>query len=59
MTLLIAGIVVFLGLHLLPTLPGLREKLVSRFGENGYKALFSLVSVAAFVLLVYGLPRHR
>ena len=57
MTLLIAGIVVFLGLHLLPTLPGLREKLVSRFGENGYKALFSLVSVAAFVLLVYGFAK--
>ena len=57
MTLLIAGIVVFLGLHLLPTLPGLREKLVSRFGENAYKALFSLVSVAAFVLLVYGFAK--
>jgi uncharacterized membrane protein len=54
MTLLIVGIVVFLGLHLLPTLSGLRETLVGRLGENGYKALFSLLSTAGFVLLVYG-----
>jgi uncharacterized membrane protein len=54
MTLLIVGIVVFLGVHLLPTVPGLREKLVSRLGGNGYKALFSLASIAAFVLLVWG-----
>ena len=57
MTLLIVGIVVFLGLHLLPTLSGLRETLVGRLGENGYKALFSLLSTAGFVLLVYGFAR--
>ena len=54
MTLLILGIVAFLGVHLLPTLPDLRGKLTARFGENGYKALFSAFSIAAFVLLVYG-----
>lgn len=57
MTLLIAGIVVFLGLHLLPTVPGLREKLAGSLGETGYKALFSLLSVAGFVLLVYGFAK--
>jgi uncharacterized membrane protein len=54
MTLLIIGIVVFLGLHLLPTVAGWREKLVGRLGENGYKGVFSLLSIAGFVLLVYG-----
>jgi uncharacterized membrane protein len=54
MSLLIAGIVVFLGIHLLPTVPGLRTKFAGRLGENGYKALFSLLSVAGFVLLVWG-----
>ena len=54
MTLLILGIIVFLGMHLLPTVPGVREKLAARLGENGYKALFSLASVAGFVLLVWG-----
>ena len=54
MTLLIIGIVVFLGIHLLPTVPGLRDKLAARLGENGYKALFSLLSIAGFALLVWG-----
>lgn len=53
MTLLIVGIIVFLGIHTLPTNPGLREALVGRLGETGYKVLFSLLSVAGFVLLVY------
>ena len=57
MTLLIIGIVVFLGLHLLPTVSGWREELVGRLGENGYKALFSLLSIAGFVLLVYGFAK--
>jgi len=54
MTLLVVGIVVFLGIHLLPTFPHFRESLVSRVGENGYKAIFSLLSVAGFVVLVWG-----
>jgi len=54
MTLLIVGIVVFLGIHLLPTFPQFRETLVERLGENGYKAVFSLASLAGFVLLVWG-----
>jgi uncharacterized membrane protein len=57
MTLLIIGIVVFLGLHLLPTVPGLREKLAGRLGETGYKIAFSLLSVAGFFLLVYGFAK--
>jgi len=57
MTLLIVGIIVFLGLHLLPTVPDLRAKLAGSLGETGYKALFSLLSVAGFVLLVYGFAK--
>jgi uncharacterized membrane protein len=57
MTLLIIGIAVFLGIHLLPTVGGLRGRLVGRLGENGYKVLFSLLSIAGFVLLVYGFSR--
>jgi uncharacterized membrane protein len=57
MTLLVLGISVFLGIHLLPTVPGLRDKLAARLGENGYKALFSLLSIAGFILLVWGFAR--
>ena len=57
MALLILGIILFLGLHLLPTVPGLRNRLIVRLGEKGYKALFALLSVAAFVVLVWGFAR--
>lgn len=51
---LIMGIAVFLGIHLVPANPGLRGSLVERFGENAYKAVFSLVSLAGLVLIVLG-----
>ena len=54
MTLLITGIIVFLGVHLLPTLHDVRQTLIGRLGENGYKALFSLLSIIGFVLIVWG-----
>jgi uncharacterized membrane protein len=54
MTLLIVGLVVFLGIHLLPTVPHLRLGLVGRLGETGYKVLFALASIGGFVLLVWG-----
>jgi uncharacterized membrane protein len=54
MTLLIIGIVVFLGIHLLPTFPHFRDGLIGHIGETGYKVAFSLLSVAGFVLLVWG-----
>ena len=57
MTLLSIGIAVFLGIHLLPTVGGWREKLIGRLGLNGYKVLFSLLSIASFALLVYGFAR--
>jgi uncharacterized membrane protein len=57
MTLLVLGIVAFLGVHLLPTLTGLRERMVARLGLNGYKVLFSILSTAALVLLVYGFAK--
>jgi uncharacterized membrane protein len=57
MTLLIIGIAVFLGIHVLPTVQDLRNRLIDRFGENGYRLFFSLLSIAGFVLLVYGFAK--
>ena len=57
MTLLIIGIVIFFGVHLLPTVPGLRERLSGRLGENGYKVLFSLLSLASLALLIHGFAK--
>jgi uncharacterized membrane protein len=57
MTLLIIGIIAFLGVHALPTFPDLRARLVGQWGEAGYRIAFSLISIAAFVLLVYGFAK--
>lgn len=57
MSLLIVGIVLFLGLHLVPTLPELRGRLIASLGAGGYRALFAIGSVAAFILLVLGFAR--
>jgi len=54
MLLLIVGIILFLGIHLLPTFTRAREGLVEKFGENGYKAFFSVASILGLILLVYG-----
>jgi uncharacterized membrane protein len=62
MALLIGGLVLFIGIHLAPSSARLRAALVARLGENGYKVLFSLVSVVGLVLAAIGYgqaPRHQ
>jgi uncharacterized membrane protein len=59
MTILILGLVAFIGIHLIPTVPALRDTLRQRFGANGYKILFSVLSFATFMLLVWGYGEAR
>lgn len=54
MTLLIAGLILFLGIHTLPMLPATRDGLVSKLGENGFKGFFTLIAVVGLVLVIYG-----
>jgi uncharacterized membrane protein len=54
MTILIAGLVLFLGIHLVPALPPLRGAAAAKWGENRYKGMFSLVSALGLVLIVAG-----
>ena len=54
MTTLIAGLVLFLGIHLLPTVPALRSNLAARWGERRYKGMFALVSFAGLALIIAG-----
>jgi uncharacterized membrane protein len=54
MWLLVAGLIVFLGTHLLPAMPGARARLVARWGEQRYKGLFSLASFAGLALIIAG-----
>jgi uncharacterized membrane protein len=57
MTLLILGVVVFIGAHLVPSVPPLHSSLRARVGRNRYRGLFSLVSLIGFALIVVGMGR--
>ncbi|MDB5771868.1 MAG: NnrU family protein [Burkholderia sp.] len=54
---LIFGLLLFLGIHLVPTLPGVRNRLFESFGEKRYKGVFSLISALGLVLIVLGFAR--
>ena len=55
MAVLSIGVVLFLGMHLVPSAPDARDKLIARFGFNVYRGLFSLVSLTGLVLIIVGM----
>lgn len=60
MTALMLGLVIFLGAHSVRIFAeGWRTAQVARLGPNGWKALYSVVSLAGFVLLVWGYGQSR
>ena len=60
MTILILGLVIFLGMHSIAIFaPASRERLRSRFGDNGWKGIYSVISLIGFVLLLYGFGLAR
>lgn len=59
MTILIAGLLVFLGAHAFVRLRGPRDALAARLGAGPYRGLFSLVSLAGFALIVWGFALYR
>jgi uncharacterized membrane protein len=54
MPMLVVGLILFLGLHLLPTVPPARAAAVLRLGEPRYKGLYSLLSFAGLLLIIGG-----
>jgi uncharacterized membrane protein len=52
--LLLLGLIVFVGFHLLPTFAVARAGLVARFGEGGYMGLFTVGSLVGLSLLIAG-----
>ena len=54
MAFLIAGLAIFVGVHLLPVFPSARLTLMTRSGENRYKAIFSFASALGLVLIIAG-----
>jgi len=55
MTLLVLGLVIFLGVHSTRVFAdGWRSAQVARLGEKGWKGLYTLASVVGLVMLVWG-----
>ncbi len=59
MALLIIGLILFLGAHLAPTFTDFHADLVRKLGEKPYKGVFSLISLAGFVLIIFGVSALR
>ena len=57
MTLLVAGLVLFIALHLIPSAPSLRAALVERLGEKPYRGGFSALALLALAIIVWGFSR--
>lgn len=61
MAILILGLIVFIGVHSIRLVsPSWRDAQLARFGEHGWKGIYSVASLVGFVLIVwgYGLARH-
>jgi len=57
MTLLITGMLVLIGIHLLPSFVSLRQGLIGRLGWQVYQAGFALIALAGLILIVVGMSR--
>jgi uncharacterized membrane protein len=58
-TLLIIGLVVFLGIHCFSMARASRAGLIGRVGEGPYKGIYSLLSLAGIVLIAVGYGQYR
>lgn len=55
MAVLVLGLVLFLGIHSVRILaPAWREQKLQQWGEGRWKGLYTIVSLAGFVLLIWG-----
>jgi uncharacterized membrane protein len=54
MVVLAAGLILFLGIHLVPAVPPLRAAISARLPESTYRAVFSGISAIGLVLIVLG-----
>jgi uncharacterized membrane protein len=59
MTLLIIGLIVFLGIHAVPMNPAWKESAIARIGRRGYQIGFAVASTIGLILIVVGFARLR
>ena len=54
MMLLVVGLMIFLGIHLLPTVPEVRNGLRDRLGAGPYRAVYGMISLIGLAIIVLG-----
>ena len=54
MSLLVAGLVLFIALHLIPSAPKLRLALVERLGDKPYRGVFAVIALVSLGAIVWG-----
>ncbi|MBB4566062.1 NnrU family protein [Rhizobium leucaenae] len=60
MSLLILGIILFLGIHLIRVvIPDFRRSMIASLGESGWRIGYSIVSILTLILLIYGFGQAR
>lgn len=59
LSVLVSGLLVFLATHVFVSMRGARAASIARVGLNGYRVLFSLVSIGGLVLIVWGFAHYR
>lgn len=59
MKILLIGIALFLGVHLLATFRDVRENLISKYGLKNYKLGYSLVAAIGLLLIIWGFGAYR
>jgi uncharacterized membrane protein len=60
MTLLVLGIVIFLGMHLVRVVaPGLRARVIEGVGKGPWMGLYALISLVGLGLIIYGFGQAR
>jgi uncharacterized membrane protein len=59
MTLLVLGLMLFLGSHMFTRVRTLRDGLETKLGAGPFKGAYSLVALAGFVLIIIGYGQYR
>jgi uncharacterized membrane protein len=59
LTVMILGLVLFLGIHTLPAQRELRAGAIAAMGEGSYKLVYALISVLGIALIVWGFAHYR
>jgi uncharacterized membrane protein len=59
MIIMAVGLLLFLGMHSYSMNRAGRDDLIQRFGDGGFKGLYSVVSLIGFALIIWGYTSYR